>query len=336
MIRLFQQGDAEQINSLYQRVFGKTRSIAEWEWKFQRLSSPPAIIIVAEEEGEIVGHAACLKIEACYRGKTLLLAERVDIMVDPAFQGRGIYKKIVARMLEECESQNIDIVYGFPAPKAKDIFLSAAKADDLGNVPRFLAVNKPGTLISTKKEQLSFLKEPADKLYSVLRRKKTPYHLRELGPADLQLVDELYERYAGSYPLHAKRGSDYVKRRYLDHPERDYRVYALSATQEDYGYVVLHKETAADGITFETIVDLWGPSDSHQLSIMLRAIRSHSQADAMNVWAVKDSARYEALKKAGFFHINSPMPFVIKTFNSQVEAGKMAGWHLSQSDVDSY
>lgn len=336
MIRLYQQGDAEKINALYERVFEKERSLAEWQWKFQRFSSPPAIIIVAEQEGRIVGHAACLQIEASHKGQTLMLAERVDIMVDPDFQGQGIYKNIVSRMLEECANADIDILYGFPAPKAKDVFVSVAKADDLGNVPRFLAVNKPGTLLSTKISALSFLKKPVNGLFGLLRRKNTSYRLRALGTAELHVADELYERYSASYPLHAKRGSDYVKRRFLDHPEKDYQVVALNAGSEDRGYAVLRTETAANGVNFETIVDLWGPNDSVQLADMFRAIRSNSRADALNVWAVKDSARFTALKKAGFHHLNSPMPFVIKSFNANVDAGLMADWHLSQSDVDSY
>lgn len=336
MIRLFQQGDADKINNLYARVFGKKRSLAEWEWKFEQFSSPPAIIIVAEIEGQIVGHAACLQLEAAYQGQKLRLAERVDIMVDPDYQGQGIYKQIVARMLEECKKHKVDILYGFPAPKAKDVFISTAKADDLGNVPRFLAVNKPGTLLSTKIKALSFLKKPADQLFNLLRRKKSPYSLRQLSLADLSVVDELYARYAAAYPLHAVRDSEYIKRRFFEHPGKDYQVVVLSFNNEDHGYAVLHKETAANHVCFETIVDLWGPNDSAQLAAMFRGIRANSTADALNVWAVKDSARYAALKKAGFHHLNSPMPFVIKSFNANFDAGHMSNWHLSQSDVDSY
>lgn len=336
MIRLYQEGDAERINALYERVFGKSRSLAEWEWKFQRFSSPAAIIIVAEQAGQIVGHAACLQINAFHQGQTLLLAERVDIMVDPDFQGQGIYKNIVSRMLEECAAANIDILYGFPAPKAKDVFLSVAKADDLGNVPRFLAVNKPGSMLSAKVSALSFLKKPINGLFGALRRKKTAYSLRTLGAADLHIIDELYERHAASYPLHAKRDSDYVVRRFMEHPGKDYRIVALHTASEDRGYAVLHTETAANGVSFETIVDIWGPNDSEQLAAMIRAIRANSAADALNIWAVKDSERYAALKKAGFYHLNSPMPFIIKSFTTKVDAAHITNWHLSQSDVDSY
>lgn len=336
MIRLYQQGDAENINALYQRVFGKSRGIAEWRWKFQQLSSPPAIIIVAEEEGRIIGHAACLKIEAAFQGQPLVLAERVDIMVDPEHQGRGIYKQIVARMLQECESQGIDILYGFPAPKAKEVFLSSAKASDLGNVPRFLAVNHPGALLISKIPALSFAEGVLNKTFGMLRAKKSPYQLKEIGASELEAIDPLYEQHAASYPLHARRGSDYVKRRYMEHPLKDYKVYALHSANGASGYTVLLQETAANGVSFETIVDLWGPNDHKQLASMLKAIRLHSQADALNVWAIKGSERYTALKKAGFLHINSPMPFVIKSFNPNVKAELMEDWHLSQSDVDSY
>lgn len=334
MIRLYQPGDETGINALYEKVFGKRRSLAEWQWKFETFPES-ATIVVSEEDGQINGHAAFLKLTARQQGKELMLGERVDIMVDPEAQGRGIYKQIVSRMIQECEAEGLDILYGFPAETAKQVFMKVAGGKDLGNVPRFLAVNKPGALLAAKVSKSKAIQSPVDKAFSVTIPKKSTHRLRELGDR-LAVAEMLYGRFENQYPLHAKRNSGYIQRRFLDHPTKDYHVYTLEQNGYAEGYCVLHEEMKDNGVTFATIVDLFGPNDEAIIADQLKAIRRHTKADALNCWAVPDSPRYRALKKAGFFHINSPMPFVIKDFTGTGSYDELADWHLSQSDVDSY
>ncbi|WP_422123967.1 GNAT family N-acetyltransferase [Planococcus sp. X10-3] len=336
MIRNYQPGDEEGINALYQTVFGKSRSLAEWQWKFVEFTEAAPIIIVAEQDGQIVGHAAVLKIPGVSNGRRVQLGERVDIMVHPSHQGQGIYKEIVQAMIEACTAAGIDVLYGFPAEKAKDVFLKTAGGEDLGNVPRFLAVQRPGALIGTKLPAFAKLAKIADKPYGLLTKRKSPYQLRDYAANDSALIDELYHRFAAAYPLHAVRDSAYIQRRYLAHPTRDYMVQMILKEDAAVGYAVCRTEKMENGTTTATIVDLWAQPDAAVLTGILRTIRNTADADAINCWAVGGSARYSALKSAGFRHINSPMPFVIRTFNTELKVSQLADWHLSQSDVDSY
>lgn len=336
MIRNYQPGDEEGINALYQAVFGKVRSLEEWQWKFNEFSVGEPIIIVAELDGKIVGHAACLKIPGAYQQVKVMMGERVDIMVHPDYQKRGIYKSIVNRMIEECENQNIDVLYGFPAQTAKQVFLKTAGGEDLGNIPRFLAIQRPGTLIGAKLPLLSKAAKIADFPYRLASKRKSAYRLKEITMADFSVIDELYHRYAAAYPLHAVRDSDYIQKRYLEHPTRKYKIYLLSQGEKFVGYTVLHTEKKQNGLTVSTVVDLWAENFAPALSGMFRAVRNADNTAMINCWAVKDSPKFQALKKAGFRHINSPMPFVIKSFNEKLELADVKNWHLSQSDVDSY
>lgn len=336
MIRNYRPGDETGINALYKDVFGKTRSLEEWHWKFVDFTDADPIIIVTELDGKIVGHAACLKIPGFYHNKLIRMGERVDIMVHPDYQGRGIYKNIVLRMIEESRTHKIDVLYGFPAEKAKDVFLKTAGGDDLGNIPRFLAVQRPGALIGTKLPALAKPAKLIDSAYSRLLKRKSRYLLKEYTAHDSGIIDELYNRFAPSYPMHAIRDSAYIERRFLAHPTRDYQVFVIMDGEEAIGFTACLTEKKDNGSTTATIVDLWAQRDIALLTGILRAIRNNSDADIINCWAVNDSERYIALKKAGFHHINSPMPFVIKTFNSELDVSELADWHLSQSDVDSY
>ncbi|WP_453993394.1 GNAT family N-acetyltransferase [Bacillus nitroreducens] len=201
MIRLYQPHDEIGINHLFKAVFKKERSLDEWEWKFKVLGNGDPIIVVYEENGEIVGHAACIVFDQN-------IAERVDIMVHPAHQGKGIYKQIVLRMVEELEKRNIQNVYGFPAEIAKAAFLKYGKAIDLGNIALMLSPK----LFPSRKHNWLPIKEA---------------NLEKLATYDTPLEE-----------IHVKRSSEFLKQRFALHPTRNYYVYE----SEGNGYAMVRFE----------------------------------------------------------------------------------------------
>ncbi|WP_010676947.1 GNAT family N-acetyltransferase [Bacillus timonensis] len=201
MIRLYQKNDEVGINKLFKAVFNKERSIEEWKWKFETLGAENPIIVVFEENGEIIGHAACI----IYEDK---IAERVDIMVHPSHQGKGIYKQIVLRMVEELESRQIHNVYGFPAEVAKAAFIKYGKATDLGNIALMLSPK----LFPSKKQDWLPIKD-AD--------------LEKLSTYQTSLNE-----------IHVNRSAEFLKQRFALHPTRDYFVYE----SEGNGYAIVRFE----------------------------------------------------------------------------------------------
>ena len=239
-------------------------------------------------------------------------------------------------MIDECRIQKIDVLYGFPAETAKEIFLQTADGRDLGNIPRFLAIQRPGAIISSKLAALSKLAGLLDRPYKLLINRKSSYQIKEIQEQHLDKIDELYHRYSKNYPLHAVKDGDYVRKRYFLHPTRNYKVYQLVRNDEAVGYAVLHEEQKQNGLVVSTIVDLWADNSAAVLTEIFRTLRNATEAAMVNCWAVPNSPRFTALKRAGFRHVNSPMPFVIKVFNDHLTVSEVNHWHLSQSDVDSY
>jgi N-acetylglutamate synthase-like GNAT family acetyltransferase len=200
MIRLYHSGDEAQINSLFKTVFQKARSIEEWHWKYEVLGTQKPIIVVYEENGEILGHAACIIFEDS-------IAERVDIMVHPEHQGKGIYKLIVKKLIQELEERDIKNVYGFPAEVAKKVFMKYGDAKDLGNIALLVA--------------------------PILVKRN--YNWRPIGECNLE---ELASYNVDLDSIHIKRSAEFLKRRYVSHPTNQYYVYEI----QGQGYAVVRFE----------------------------------------------------------------------------------------------
>lgn len=201
MIRLYEQNDEFGINKLFKAVFNKERTIEEWKWKFDELGAEDPIIVVYEENGEIIGHAACIIFENN-------IAERVDIMVHPAHQGKGIYKQIVRRMVEELEKRDIKNVYGFPAEIAKAAFIKHGEATDLGNIALMLSPK----LFPTQKQNWLPIKDA---------------NLEKLASYQTPLNE-----------IHVKRSAEFLKQRFALHPSREYYVFE----SEGNGYAIVRFE----------------------------------------------------------------------------------------------
>ncbi|OZM56651.1 hypothetical protein CIB95_10525 [Lottiidibacillus patelloidae] len=197
MIRLYRRGDETQINVLFKTVFQKERTVEEWRWKYETLGAKDPIIVVYEENGEILGHAACIIFEDS-------VAERVDIMVHPEHQGKGIYKRIVKRLIAEIEMRNIKNVYGFPAEVAKKAFIKYGGATDLGNIALLVA--------------------------PILVRKN--FNWRSIKEANLEKLAS-YNTDLNS--IHIKRSEEFLRKRYVKHPTNKYYFYEV----EGEGYAVV-------------------------------------------------------------------------------------------------
>src|SRR5690554_6031271 len=101
-VRFYQPGDEEQINRLFTKVFQKERSLEEWKWKF--VDKPGEMnpwILVFEENNQILGHISLWVNEAYINGQPQKIGVRIDTMVDPDARGKGIYRQLNNRMIDE-------------------------------------------------------------------------------------------------------------------------------------------------------------------------------------------------------------------------------------------
>ena len=301
MIRSYLAGDETGINALFESVFQKKRSLIEWQWKFETLSSHFPIIIVAEEDNQIVGHAACLLFEGVnVDGSPILIGERVDIMVHPNYQGRGIYQQIVKELMEESERQNVAYLYGFPAEKAKNIFIKMAQATDLGNINRYVSINFPNL------------------------SKKRPHQLMKSLP-ETELLN--MSNFKIESAIHVNRSKAFLINRYIKHPSKDYYVYHL-----DSDYIIYRIDHLKSVIPVYTIVDILSDDEFS----IVKSFKKSLGTGLVSTWGIPHTPLEAALLTTGFKVHSSPMPFVVKTLRTHDYGQTFNNWRILQGDVDSF
>ncbi|MCF6158420.1 MAG: GNAT family N-acetyltransferase [wastewater metagenome] len=136
-IRPYKPGDEEAINSLFNTVFHKTRTIEEWDWKFR---DNPAVrdmeewIIVAESNGRIISHYANMPTEIKYNNGLLTAGQYVDIMIDPlARKNAQLFWKLV-REHSKNSKKTTSFTFGFPNEIAYQVGKLFLGYKDLGGM----------------------------------------------------------------------------------------------------------------------------------------------------------------------------------------------------------
>lgn len=123
-IRPYRSGDEESINSLFNRVFNKSRPLEKWKWMYAENPAAKNIaewVTVAETDGTIVGHYASWAVDFKFCHTVVTAAEPIDTIIDPSMKG-GI--KPLAKLIEQHFQNNHDIAtfaYGFPNDIAYEV-----------------------------------------------------------------------------------------------------------------------------------------------------------------------------------------------------------------------
>ena len=297
IIRLYQQGDEQQINALFHKVFGVKRSTDEWAWKFKSSDLVDSVIVVAEQDGKLVGHAGCLVFEGFFDGQPITYGLRVDVMVDPASRGQGVYSQVVEQLIETCEKRNIEIVYGFPAEKAKDVFIRVSGALDIGSITRYLSVQKSIAFPSHKPVSEKILKSWANNKPAV--------------PARLSIG----------------RDMAFFRYRYLSNPLRSY--FAFEGSD---GLVIYTKSRFKGVISYYFVLDCLG-SDPVKT---LREFSKFIGPGLVSAWATSGSRLGDAMEAIGWKPHSQPMPVVVQSSLPEVFTASLSDWHLTKADTDSF
>lgn len=336
-VRRYHKGDEDQIQTLFKKTFNHTRPLAVWKWKFiENPKQERPFILVFEEDNQILGHISLWVTDAYLNGEKKKVGLRVDTMVDPDARGKGIYKKLNDALLVEAKQDGIDYLYGFPAPKAKELFLRYTGASHLTDMPRWMLIQKPIHLLASKFSPLSIFK-PLDRIFQSFKKSKLHtdgYEVKEVKRCE-QEFDQLAERSKHAEQGLVVRDAAYLNYRYFDHPEHQYKMIGIYEDRRLIGYVVTHQISGS----FENgmLVD-WLAEDEKLWPVLLAAARTElKDTDVIQSWALTHTLAASTLKQDGFIHKDSPMPLVGKAIDPSLSSMDDADqWFITPGDVDSY
>ncbi len=298
-----------QLLDLFRASFGHTMSEEFWNWKYLQNPLTDPEVIVALDNGRIVGARPFLLAEMWLGSERVIVAQHCDTMVHPEYQGRGIFKRMGEFAIRDLKEKGFALSYGFPGPMSRPGFLRQGWRTVAQTETLFRPL-KSKKLISYKLGN-KILGAGLGLLYdNFLDTRIQPVQI--CGSFQVKLfdrfaADELKEvdslRDASAIDL--VRKERYLRWRFDSHPEHDYRHIVVKKDEKLVGYAVIRVNARPDGVVEGIIVDyLVRHADVDCFRVLIGKCLNElkeSGCDIVTVWAFSvANLREQLLKHFGF------------------------------------
>ena len=94
-----------------------------WHWKHIANPFGQSAVMIAEDEGRIVGLRAFMRWQWNHGGTPMSAVRAVDTATHPDFRGKGIFKKLTLQLRDELEQQDIHFVFNTPNGQSRPDYL---------------------------------------------------------------------------------------------------------------------------------------------------------------------------------------------------------------------
>lgn len=137
--------DKSAIIDLLRKSLGEStipKSEILWNWKHEQNPFGPSYLLLAEENEKLVGVRAFMRWEWRWKGQIYKAIRAVDTATDPAYQGRGIFKKLTLEQIAICKNEGVSFVFNTPNNQSKPGYLKMGWVEQ-GKLPLKFKVLRP-------------------------------------------------------------------------------------------------------------------------------------------------------------------------------------------------
>lgn len=343
-IRPYREGDEEGINNLFNRIFGQTRSLDEWRWKFVEnpaVCDPAKWMTVIEKNGAIVGHYASVPYDIRYKGETVKAGQPVDTMIDAeAKLGLKALRELFNAHVEYNDSARFG--FGFPNEKAYPVGKKLFGYQDLGRFVKLFRRLSYRTAIKRRFPGApSFIVNAVDKLsrrkLGVAPGDNGPYEIREIKKFD-ERINAFWDDVKDNFDIVIARRSPYLNWRYCG---RGFKLLLAEEGGKAAGYSVLRIDKEEEA-TVGFIAEIFAKDEA--FSALLRKTLHFLSANDVDyvICGIREKDPIEeALMKEGFENradIES-LPVVYSNIKNEVDNDYLSRpemWHLFYGEVDGF
>jgi len=311
-IRLVEHlAEIEQLVDLFRASFNLNMSLEIWNWKY--LQNPLAFaapeVIVALDDGRLVGARPFLLTEMWLDNERVITAQHCDTMVHPNYRNEGIFNRMGQFAVQYLKENNYTLSYGFPAPMSRPGFLKQGWRVVAPIEIMFRAVN-PQKLISYKLKSkilgngLGFF---YDKFLNAKMaddfRLSSAFHIDVFDQYNQELkeIDTLRDEFV----IDLVRSENNLRWRFDRHPEHVYKYILAKRYGKVWGYAVVSIQEEANGLVYGMIIDyLVKNRDIACFQALMKSSLNElgkSECDILNMWAfIEPEFREQLLKYFGF------------------------------------
>lgn len=365
-IRLIDKdNEIDAFRGLFESVFNKKMTTKLWKWKYLEnpMASNQPLIYIADYEGKMVGARPLLPTQMKIGNKILKVTQPCDAMVHPEHRRKGIFTKMDSFCVEEAKRRGYSLFYGFPN---QFVYMNVRKKYQKAKSRGWEIISEkdfsykifsPEKVVSSQISRKIF-RNIAEVVLRFLSSRKSK--LPSITPARSYDIDEermiteeffeLWKRFSSNLKINTVRNTEYLKWRFLKHPENDYWFFTARKNKELLGYFVTSIVKNQD-LVEGRIVDYIIKDESREvfLSLLLEALEKFKKegCDLVSTWAFTQPEFQRVLDRSGFIKTSS-FPynifvnagfFVVRKVASDclpVNPLEEKSWYITQADSDSY
>jgi GNAT superfamily N-acetyltransferase len=283
-------------------------TLEHWNWKHQEYLGRPDII-VAMDKDRIVGARPFMFVELRLGNKKVNAAQHTDTMVDPEYQGKGIFNRMGQFSIRYLKDSGYALSYGFPNRLSRAGFQKQGWRI-VGPTESMYRLIKPRNVM-THKLKSSFLGDVTGLLYGAIFRIKTRDTTGLSRSFQVSVFDRFNEGLNEVDILRDERAIDLVRSesflrwRFDDNPLFKYKYVAITKQGKLKGYAVIRTVTEDSELTRGLIIDyLVKNYDADCFQFLLNVCLNEFEkegCDIVYVWMVSESNPLRALfKRSGF------------------------------------
>lgn len=351
IIRSYRDGDEQQINELFNRIFGTHRTLEEWVWKYK--ANPVAdsrVICLAEANGRIIGQYACIPRRLKFKEGVIKGTFVADNFVVPEHRGgvRGIQWKTFNHGCEIHRADSYACGLGFPNREHYIVGKRFMGYRDFGNID---VLRRRLNWHASIRRRMPWLPAPfvnaAGFLASLGTRRRIAGEGREDGsraqvrPVDAfdERFDAFWERVRDQHGIIGVRNRQYLSWRY-GRPGMKYEILISEIDGEMSGYLVstiADEERGRTGHIVDLLVDeRKDAGDSLITNALVRFLSA--KADHATCWMMGHCALHGTLEQHGFERDEGqPVHGVYMIFGRGIDEafiGDARNWYVTMGDSD--
>lgn len=122
--RPYAPGDEGAIIELSKLTFPHLNlSLTDWRWRYMENPAGPAVIMLAWDGVQLVGHYALSPAALTYGGEPLRAIQSMLTMTHPDYRGRGIFANMARQAYAKAAADGFGLLFGFPNRASHQGFL---------------------------------------------------------------------------------------------------------------------------------------------------------------------------------------------------------------------
>jgi hypothetical protein len=311
--------EIEQLVDLFRLSFGRDTSTRLWEWKYitNPLAASMPEVVVAVDNGRIVGARPFLLMELWVKNTKVVTAQHCDTMVHPDYRKAGLFNKMGHFASDYLKANRIFITFGFPGVMSRKGFLSQGYQKVVPTEILFRPVNTERIIaqkLSRRKiaTGLGYLYDrlpgrkvsgvkPGSSLYEI--------EVRDKVSADIGTLDNFRKETV----IELARSENNLRWRFDRHPEHTYRYILARKNGKLSGYAVISVQKQPNELVYGMIMDYIVENGDVACfrELIRRAIieLAKTDCDLIVIWAFSDPLFQRELRKRSGFKSTAAFPF---------------------------